>query len=129
MPEIAIDGTQKTTGGSKPSCVADLPFCHGGRLGERFCRSAKRICDVSVGYLTGVYQHIGDRFTQLGDQAPGFGTVDLAGFKGDIGGPYTQSTFTFNPKLPAYDIVNLRLGILMNFNVDRMVQGMKRVIR
>jgi iron complex outermembrane receptor protein len=68
----------------------------------------------SVGYLTGVYQHIGDRYTQIGDQAPGFGTVDLAGFKGDIGGPYTQPTFNFNPKLPAYDILNLRLGILIN---------------
>jgi iron complex outermembrane receptor protein len=68
----------------------------------------------SVGYLTGVYQHIGDRYTQLGDQAPGFGSVNLAGFKGNIGGPYTQPTFTFNPKLPAYDILNLRLGILIN---------------
>ena len=31
-----------------------------------------------------------------------------------IGAPFTQSTFTFNPKLPAYDIVNLRLGVLIN---------------
>ena len=28
-----------------------------------------------------------------------------------IGGPLTQSTFTYNPELPAYDIVNLRLGV------------------
>ena len=29
-----------------------------------------------------------------------------------IGGPLTQTTFTFDPELPAYDIVNLRLGVL-----------------
>lgn len=67
-----------------------------------------------LGYGTGVYQHVGERFTQIGDQAAGFGTVNLAGFRGDIGGPYTQSTFNFNPELPAYDIINLRLGLLIN---------------
>lgn len=67
-----------------------------------------------AGYLTGVYQHIGSRFTQIGDQAQGFGRVDLTGFGGDIGGPYTQNIFTFDPELPAYDIINLRLGFLIN---------------
>jgi iron complex outermembrane recepter protein len=66
-----------------------------------------------AGYATGVFQHIGDRFTQIGDQAAGFGTVSLVAFApGNIGGPYTQNTFTFNPKLPAYNIINLRAGIL-----------------
>jgi iron complex outermembrane receptor protein len=68
-----------------------------------------------AGYTTGVYQHIGDRYTQIGDQAAGFGTVNLNSFgKNSIGAPFTQSTFTFNPKLPAYDIVNLRVGVLVN---------------
>lgn len=68
-----------------------------------------------AGYATGVYQHVGDRYTQIADQAPGFGTVNLLSFDPhNIGGPYTQNTFTFNPKLPAYDIVNLRLGVLKN---------------
>ena len=67
-----------------------------------------------VGYLSGVYQHVGSRFTQIGDQASGFGTVALAGFTGDIGGPYTQPNYTFDPELPAYDIVNLRFGVLKN---------------
>ena len=41
----------------------------------------------------------------------GFGTVDLLAFDpNNIGGPLTQSTFTFDPELPAYDIVNVRLG-------------------
>ena len=66
-----------------------------------------------AGYLTGVYQHVGDRYTQIGDQAAGFGTVNLRSFNpNNIGGPYTQNTFTFDPKLPAYDVVNLRFGIL-----------------
>jgi iron complex outermembrane recepter protein len=66
-----------------------------------------------VAYTTGVYQHIGDRYTQVADQAEGFGRVDISSFGGDIGGPYTQNIYTFNPKLPAYDLVNLRFGVLM----------------
>jgi iron complex outermembrane receptor protein len=68
-----------------------------------------------AGYVTGAYQHIGSRYTQIGDQAAGFGTVNLNSFgTTGIGGPFTQSTFTFSPKLPSYDIVNLRFGILKN---------------
>lgn len=63
-----------------------------------------------LAYLTGTYQHVGSRFTQIGDQAAGFGTVNLLAFPGVIGGPLTASTFTFDPELPAYDILNLRLG-------------------
>ena len=29
-----------------------------------------------------------------------------------VGGPLTQGTFTYDPKLPAYDILNARLGVL-----------------
>ena len=65
-----------------------------------------------VGYVTGVYQHVGSRYTQVADQAAGFGTVDISAFGGDIGGPFTQNIFRFNPELPAYDLVNLRFGIL-----------------
>jgi len=68
-----------------------------------------------AGYLTGVYQHIGDRYTQIGDQATGFGSVNLLSFNpNNIGGPYTQNTFTFDPKLPAQDIINFRIGLLKN---------------
>jgi len=66
-----------------------------------------------LGYLTGIYQYVGSRFTQIGDQAPGFGIVNLNSFGANtIGGPLTQSTFKFNPELPAYDIANLRLGFV-----------------
>ena len=66
----------------------------------------------ALGYLTGTYQHVGSRFTQLVDEESGFGSVNLLTFTGTIGGPLTQGTFTFNPELPSYDIANLRLGVL-----------------
>jgi iron complex outermembrane receptor protein len=67
-----------------------------------------------VGYLTGVYQHVGDRFTQVGDEDLGEpASLNLLSFgPTGIGGPFTQTTFTFDPKLPAYDIINLRFGVL-----------------
>jgi iron complex outermembrane receptor protein len=64
------------------------------------------------GYATATYNHVGSRYTQLVDQEPGVGTVDLLSFGSHtIGGPLTQSTFTFDPLLPSYDIVNLRFGV------------------
>ncbi len=66
-----------------------------------------------AGFLTGTFQHVGSRFTQIGDQADGFGSVNLLAFDpNNIGGPLTQDTFTFNPELPSYELVNLRLGFL-----------------
>ena len=71
-----------------------------------------------VGYVSGTFQHVGSRYTQVGDQAEGFGTVDLTALAPAlrpgtfIGGPLTQSVFAFEPELPAYNILNLRIGIL-----------------
>ena len=66
-----------------------------------------------AGYVVGTYQHVGSRFTQIGDQAAGFGTVNLLAFApNNIGGPLTATTFNFNPELPAYDIVNLRISFI-----------------
>jgi len=72
-----------------------------------------------TGYLTGTYTHVGSRFTQVGDEDPGFGVVNLLSFAPNtIGGPLTQTTFRFNPELPAYDLINLRLGVrFSNFDV------------
>jgi iron complex outermembrane recepter protein len=64
----------------------------------------------SIGYVTGTYHHIGSRFTQVGDQD--LGTLDLSSFGANtIGRPLTASTFTYDPELPAYDILNLRVGV------------------
>jgi iron complex outermembrane receptor protein len=66
-----------------------------------------------LAYITGTYQHIGSRYTQVGDEEPGFGTISLLTFAPNtIGGPLTQGTFTFDPLLPSYDLFNLRLGLL-----------------
>jgi iron complex outermembrane receptor protein len=65
----------------------------------------------SLGYVSGTYQHVGSRFTQVGDQD--LGRLNLLSFGNNtIGGPLTAATFTYDPELPAYDIVNLRLGFL-----------------
>ncbi|MEX1993647.1 MAG: TonB-dependent receptor [Steroidobacteraceae bacterium] len=58
------------------------------------------------GFLTGTYQHVGSRYTGIGDQADGFGTFGIRSF-----GSPTISSFTFDPLLPAYDLANLRFGV------------------
>jgi iron complex outermembrane recepter protein len=74
-------------------------------------------------FVTGGYQHVGSRFTAIDDHGGGvcppaqpgcpFGTVWLNSFSGDtIGGPLTQDVFTFNPELPAYNLVNVRAGLI-----------------
>ncbi len=65
-----------------------------------------------VGYLSGTYQHVGSRYTQIGDQAAGFGAVNLLALPNTIGGPLTHDTFHFDPELPAYNILNVRIGVL-----------------
>jgi iron complex outermembrane recepter protein len=65
----------------------------------------------SLGYLSGTYQHQGSRFTQVGDQL--LGTLDLTSFGASaIGGPLTASALTYDPLLPAYDILNVRFGVI-----------------
>jgi iron complex outermembrane receptor protein len=65
--------------------------------------------------ITGSYQYNGSRFTLIDDEATGAGTVNLLSFQQTggktIGGPLTQSTFTYSPKLPGYSLLNLRVGL------------------
>jgi outer membrane receptor protein involved in Fe transport len=63
------------------------------------------------GYATGTYHHVGSRYTQLSDQElSGVQSLTTFGNTG-IGGPFTQAAYKFDPLLPAYDILNLRLGV------------------
>ncbi|HEV8400496.1 MAG TPA: TonB-dependent receptor [Gemmatimonadales bacterium] len=62
-------------------------------------------------FLSGSVQYVGSRFTLIDDEAAGVGTVNIASFPDTIGGPLTQNTFTFNPELPSYTLVNLRAGL------------------
>jgi len=72
----------------------------------------------SSAFLTGTYSYVGSRYTAIDDLAAGFGTVDLNSFGANtIGGPLTQSTFVFEPEMPAYNLINLRVG-LMRANWD-----------
>jgi iron complex outermembrane receptor protein len=63
------------------------------------------------GYATASYQHMGSRFTQVGDDE--LGTLDLLSFEPyTIGGPLTATSFAYDPDMPAYDIVNARIGLV-----------------
>ena len=65
---------------------------------------------AALAYVTGTVQHIGSRFTQVGDEE--LGSLDLLSFGANtLGAPLTASVFTYDPELPGYDIVNLRAGI------------------
>ncbi len=61
--------------------------------------------------IGGSYQYVGSRYTQIDDLTPGIGTVNIHSFPGTIGGPLTQNTFTFDPLLPAYSLLNFRVGL------------------
>jgi iron complex outermembrane receptor protein len=113
------DSQIRSTITGSPGLAESTGIVEGNRLPSvpKFQASASAtyqqdIAQGFLGYVTGTYQHIGSRYTQLADQEPGAGTVNIASYGNNtIGGPLTQSTFTFNPELPAYDIVNVRLGV------------------
>ena len=88
-----------------------------------------QMSDTWFGYVNGSWQYVGSRFTQFGDQAAGFGGINLYTFHNfapppdgcgpigspcanDIGGPFTQAGTAFDPELPSYDLLNLRFGVL-----------------
>ena len=60
------------------------------------------------GFFTATVQHVGSRFTQAGDADPNFANIDLT--VTPLGAP-SISTFTFDPKMAAYQIGNLRIGV------------------
>jgi iron complex outermembrane receptor protein len=71
------------------------------------------VSSAAIGYITPTYQHIGSRFTQVGDQD--LGTLNLLSFGANtIGAPLTATTFRYDPQLPAYDLLNLRVGLRRN---------------
>ncbi len=60
------------------------------------------------GFATATFQHVGSRYTQIGDQAPGFGQLPLQ--TTPIGAP--SATFVgFDPQLDDYQTGNLRVGV------------------
>jgi len=75
--------------------------------------------------ITGSFQHVGSRFTAINDLGVGvcgtgvtscpFGMVDMNKFAEDGGaticGPLTDSLFIFKAELPAYTLLNVRVGL------------------
>jgi len=113
------DSEIRSTISGTPDLVASTGIREGNRLPSvpkfQMAFSATYQQEVAPGfhgYVTGTYNHVGSRYTQLADQEAGVGTLNLLSFAPNtIGGPLTQSTFTFDPLLPAYDLINLRLGV------------------
>jgi iron complex outermembrane recepter protein len=85
------------------------------------------IAPGSRAFVSASWQHVGSRFTLIDDHGKGFcppsepdcpfGTVYLNTFGansigGPMSGPGTDTTFRFNPELPAYSLVNLRVGLI-----------------
>jgi iron complex outermembrane receptor protein len=67
------------------------------------------------GFVNFTVQHVGSSYTQLADQEPPFGRVDSIPNNGvpdffAFGAP-TINGFTFDPKLPSYELGNLRFGV------------------
>lgn len=85
-----------------------------------------QVGSASTAFVAGTYSHVGSRFTQMADHAASLGRVTLPPFGATTpGAPYkagTPATFNFNPELPAYDLFNLRVG-LMRGNWEFAVYG------
>jgi iron complex outermembrane receptor protein len=92
-------------------------------------RRPLRVAGSSQGFLTGTVTHVGSHYTLIDDFGVGVclngvpaaqcpaGTMDMTKFEVDqggttIGGPLTQSIFRFDPKLPAYTLANVRVGVV-----------------
>ncbi len=60
------------------------------------------------GFATLSYQHIGSRWTQTGDQDPTF--LNPVNLFTNVGAT-SVSQLSFDPKLAAYDLANVRLGV------------------
>ena len=117
--DFAISGSynDSTIQSTFSSAGGDLGIREGARLPSvpKFQMSAaatyQRQLKGGLGYASGTFQHVGSRFTQVGDED--LGTLNLLSFGANtIGGPLTATTFSYDPELPSYDIVNLRVGWL-----------------
>ena len=65
---------------------------------------------ASEGYFSATVQHLGDRYTQPGDQVSGSGTFSHFAYAGSTG----NETTTVDLELDAYTTVNMSAGIIGN---------------
>jgi iron complex outermembrane receptor protein len=107
---------------SNPELVVATGIREGNRLPTvpKFQMAAtatytQRLNDRANWYVNGSYQHVGSRYTQPGDQELNPRTfVHGLPFNGQ---PADAST-TLNLKLPAYDLVNLSLGLQLDSGME-----------
>jgi outer membrane receptor protein involved in Fe transport len=106
-----LDSTFTALVGSVPTIIGGIE--KGNRMASvpEFQMAANatykwQLTDQLEGYVTGSFQHIGDRYTQVADQVSGYGTFNIRGY-----GSPTISSVTFDPLLPEYDIGNIRFGV------------------
>jgi iron complex outermembrane receptor protein len=115
LNDAKLQSTVTTTSGGVTTVVGGVKS--GNRLPSvpKVQGSAAITYSLPVGVsrvsVSGSYQYVGSRYTQIDDLTPGIGAVNIASFGQTIGGPLTQNTFTFDPLLPAYTLVNLRVGL------------------
>jgi iron complex outermembrane receptor protein len=102
--------------------VSGVPTVIGGlQDGARMPTAPKFQAVASIGYTmpalvhqmdffaNATGQYVGSSFTQIGDEVQGFGTVPSSLFFNF--GNSSISSFSFNPELPAYHLINFRLGL------------------
>jgi len=72
----------------------------------------QRMSASSDWYVSASVQHVGNRYTQPGDQEPGVGLFSNALFYDPVTGAFGSGVNDFGSlKLPAYNLVNLSAGI------------------
>lgn len=92
--------------GNRLPTVPNFQFATTATYGQRFN-------DNGDWYVTASWQHVGDRWTQPGDQENGAGNFNNMIFFDPESGAYGQGSFNFTDrlKLKSYDLVNLSAGI------------------
>jgi iron complex outermembrane recepter protein len=78
----------------------------------------QRFGDNADWYLSASAQHVGNRYTQPGDQEPGSGSFNFVFFDPATGAFGTSVQNFGSLKLPAYELVNLSAGIEFDSGLD-----------
>jgi len=87
----------------------------------------QRFNDSSEWYVSASYQHVGNRFTQPGDQEPGAGVFSAANgnpslFFDPVTGAFgSRDTDIGSVRLPSYSLVNLSAGLKFDSGLEFVV--------
>ena len=91
--------------GNRLPTVPNFQFATTATYGQRFN-------DNGDWYVSASWQHVGDRYTQPGDQEPAASLINLISFDPETGTPgFHTGVDVGSLKLKAYDLVNLSAGI------------------